>query len=184
MSMEQRYKMEIELMKESDRIAKQQALQRRVVHTISAGRRGTFTFGGLFSSPKANTPLKSSLGTADKEGWIFKQTSGLLKRWDRRWLMLKDMNLYWFKDNEVKIDFLTFFLLFSQSEDTKGILSLEGANAQTIFVEKRKYTFAVFITSQNRKILMQANSDAEAKEWIDIINENIQKLQIVEEEKF
>lgn len=164
MSTEQRYKMEIELLKESDK----RSLSRKIAHPISAGKRGTFNFFH-FSPRQNNVLLKSSLGVAEKEGYLNKQTTGLLKRWDKRWILLKEMNLYWFKDQE--------------SEETKGVLNLEGGQAVVFNVEKRKYTFAIVV--QSKKIVMQASSDGEVKEWIERINENVLKFgNKVEEDKF
>jgi hypothetical protein len=64
-------------------------------------------FGKIFGggSTKIASPQKSSLGTPDKEGWLSKQGLAFLKAWQRRWFILKEDTLYYFKDKEVSYIF-------------------------------------------------------------------------------
>jgi hypothetical protein len=52
----------------------------------------------------------SLFGNAEKKGWCKKQ-GGRIKTWKKRWLVLKDNCLYYFKKEDVTFSFCLFILL-------------------------------------------------------------------------
>ena len=97
----------------------------------------------------------------DYEGFLWRQGMGILKRWEKRWVILKNNTLYYLKDKD--------------SEDIRGSMAVDGASAQEAIVDKRKDCFAVSIPEKevnkpNKRILFQATSESDMKKWIEVFN--------------
>lgn len=101
----------------------------------------------------------ASLSPADKDGFLTKQ-GGSIKTWRRRWFVLKNKKLVYFKSK--------------QDNEATGIIELEADS----FVrderdkdKKRRFMFSV--GTSRRVFFMHADTEKEMKEWIEAIKGNI-----------
>eukprot|EP01122_Echinamoeba_exundans_P010368 TRINITY_DN3871_c0_g1_i1.p1 TRINITY_DN3871_c0_g1~~TRINITY_DN3871_c0_g1_i1.p1 ORF type:complete len:622 (+),score=140.15 TRINITY_DN3871_c0_g1_i1:65-1930(+) len=92
-----------------------------------------------------------------KEGWLTKCGGGH-KSWKRRWFILQENLLYYFADKKDMESKGTILL--------SKVMKVQVASAAA--AQKRKFVFEV-ITSE-RSYPIQADSEAEMKEWMDAIN--------------
>lgn len=101
----------------------------------------------------------ASLNPPDKEGFLTKQ-GGSIKTWKRRWFVLKNKKLVYFKSRT--------------DVEATGIIELEADS----FVrderdkdKKRRFMFSV--GTSRRVFFMHSDTEAEMKQWIDAIKGNI-----------
>lgn len=107
-------------------------------------------------STAMNSPEYSPLlGTPDKQGYLTKQ-GGLVRSWKKRWFILKNNYLYYFKSP-------------NHLGDTKGAVSLEEVVAQRAqFPGKTDHGFT--IRTPDRLYNIYADSEQDANEWVTAIN--------------
>jgi hypothetical protein len=106
----------------------------------------------------------ASLGTPTKSGYLTKQ-GRKFKTWRRRWFVLKNDALWYFKT--------------PTDGDKKGVIYLEPTSICKIEQDlkkksKEKITFFSVSTSI-RKCLIYADDESEAKVWIKLINQAIEE---------
>eukprot|EP01114_Cavostelium_apophysatum_P006874 TRINITY_DN1840_c0_g1_i1.p1 TRINITY_DN1840_c0_g1~~TRINITY_DN1840_c0_g1_i1.p1 ORF type:complete len:1243 (-),score=449.77 TRINITY_DN1840_c0_g1_i1:160-3888(-) len=112
--------------------------------------------------------------SAERKGWCRKQ-GGRWKTWKKRWFVLKDNCLYYFKQMEDK--------------DPYGIIPLENLQVRPFEVKGRKFAFEVYSSSGEIKscklengqlvrghhgsYLIEAETQQEMDAWIGAIRNNI-----------
>jgi len=102
----------------------------------------------------------SDLTNPEKDGFLTKQ-GGSIKTWKKRWFVLKDDTIYYFKTQK-------------DLEQT-GEIKLETATKCTNEGKKKgKVYFAV--QTQNRKYMIHADTEESANQWVEKINKAIEKL--------
>jgi len=105
----------------------------------------------------------ASLGTPQKEGWLTKQ-GGSIKTWKRRWFVLKDDKIYYFKGQK--------------DAEATGVIQLEsGASAkEEPNLDRKKFFFSVKPGNDAKRVfLIQAEKAEDAKSWVQKINEVLNK---------
>jgi len=78
----------------------------------------------------------SMFASAEKKGWVKKQ-GGRIKTWKKRWLVLKNNCLYYFKKEE--------------DQDPCGIIPLENLLVRSVELKGFKFTFEVYSQSEEIK---------------------------------
>lgn len=119
------------------------------------------------SAASANISLKgisvASLSNPDKDGWLTKQ-GGSIKTWKRRWCVLKDGSIFYFKNQK--------------EQSPKGTIDLEKTSVLSgeTSLTKRKYAFEV--KTAQRTFVIFADNEASKREWMAAINAAIQNLRL------
>eukprot|EP01102_Stenamoeba_stenopodia_P014119 TRINITY_DN465_c0_g1_i1.p1 TRINITY_DN465_c0_g1~~TRINITY_DN465_c0_g1_i1.p1 ORF type:complete len:231 (+),score=50.13 TRINITY_DN465_c0_g1_i1:51-743(+) len=107
------------------------------------------------SAPTSVLPAFTSyFGEPDKDGYLTKQ-GGLVKSWKKRWFILKNNFLYYFKSP-------------NHLSNTKGAVLLDDAMAQRAQFPGKSHGFT--IQTQDRLYYLYAASDLDAEDWINAIN--------------
>ncbi len=95
-----------------------------------------------------------------KSGWLLKQGKDLLKMWKKRYFLVGDRFLYYFK----------------HVGDPEPISSISLTNITIIRDKAKKNTFLFHFQNricakgnQNNRFVLTAESDSEVKDWIDAI---------------
>ncbi|OVA02666.1 Pleckstrin homology domain [Macleaya cordata] len=98
----------------------------------------------------------------ERTGWLTKQGE-YIKTWRRRWFVLKQGKLFWFKDSNVN--------RFSRP---RGVIpvnsSLTVKGAEDILFNKR---FPFELSTDSETMYFVADSDKEKEEWINSIGRSI-----------
>ena len=97
----------------------------------------------------------------ERAGWLMKQGEHI-KTWRRRWFVLKQGKIFWFKSDDVTSA--------SQSRgviEVKGCLSVKGAEDAL----NRPYAFELSTNSETMYFV--ADSDKEKEDWINAIGRAI-----------
>lgn len=112
-----------------------------------------------------------------KMGWLTKQ-GGRIKTWKRRWFILSDQVLYYFKDKQ------------ESTSKACGIIPLENIEIR-ISDQKRKFCFELYLPNRNETIkamkrsqgqiqkghhnnyFIAADSKEEMESWMQAISENV-----------
>eukprot|EP00767_Chilomastix_cuspidata_P003086 gnl/Chilomastix_cuspidata/3207.p1 GENE.gnl/Chilomastix_cuspidata/3207~~gnl/Chilomastix_cuspidata/3207.p1 ORF type:complete len:196 (-),score=8.61 gnl/Chilomastix_cuspidata/3207:83-670(-) len=92
----------------------------------------------------------TSLVPVDKEGWLTKE-GGSWKSWKKRWFVLKDSTLYYFKSKT--------------SGSALGTFSLRGAGVRACPEASRAHSFAII--TPGRSFNISADSDADRVRWME-----------------
>ncbi|XP_047981475.1 pleckstrin homology domain-containing protein 1-like [Salvia hispanica] len=100
-------------------------------------------------------------GVAERAGWLTKQGE-YIKTWRRRWFILKQGKLFWFKESNV-----------TRASRPRGIiplgdrLTVKGAED----VLNRQFTFQ--LSTRNETMYFIADTDKEKEDWINSIGRSI-----------
>ncbi|EFN54128.1 hypothetical protein CHLNCDRAFT_13944, partial [Chlorella variabilis] len=98
---------------------------------------------------------------AERSGWLMKQGE-FMKTWRRRWFILKDGKIFWFKSDIV-----------GPNTQPRGIievnkcLSIKGAEDAI----NKPHAFEISTTDQNMYFI--ADSDKEKEDWINAVGRAI-----------
>jgi len=104
----------------------------------------------------------AALGKVDKDGFLTKQ-GGAIKTWHRRWFVLKDNNLYYYKS--------------PKDTEQKGqiqLVSTSACNPEPAMKKKGKFYFSV--GTPNRKYFIFADDEESMSSWVDIISKTIDNI--------
>jgi hypothetical protein len=102
-----------------------------------------------------NSPAFSPLlGEPDHSGYLTKQ-GGFVRSWKKRWFILKNNFLYYFKSP-------------NHLSDTKGAVLLEDATAQRANFQGKENGFT--IKTPDRLYYMYSDTPLETEGWINAIN--------------
>jgi hypothetical protein len=162
MQMEKRYKDQLSLLQDADRIAKKTG-GGHIARPVQAGAAGAaMSPFRLFGGPaKPQLPALSALSNPDKAGYLTKQ-GGFVRSWKKRWFVLKGDSLYYFAS--------------PQSEETLGSIALEGSFLQAADEHTRKkFSFGIFHPAR-RTFFLVADSKQEMQEWVDMVQAKIDIL--------
>jgi len=120
------------------------------------------------AKPNKNFETKvsvTSLGTPDKDGFLTKQ-GGSIKTWKRRWFVLKNDTLYYFKTQK--------------DTEQKGEIKLEKTSSCNpepgLRTGKKKNRFYFSVGTSTRTFLMFSDSEETMKQWVDRISKAIDLL--------
>ncbi|MCL7046057.1 hypothetical protein MKW94_004441 [Papaver nudicaule] len=103
----------------------------------------------------------------EKSGWLTKQGE-VIKTWRRRWFVLKQGKLFWFKDSNVN----------SRLVKPRGVISV-GANCLTVkcaqdIIFNQEFPFQIITNTFDYDTLyFLADSVKEKNEWISSIGRSI-----------
>jgi len=100
------------------------------------------------------------LTNAEKDGFLTKQ-GGSIKTWKKRWFVLKDGTIYYFKSQK-------------DLEQTGEIKLETTTKCSNEGKKKGKVYFSV--ATQNRKYMIHADTEASANQWVEVINKAIENL--------
>ncbi|KAH3762165.1 hypothetical protein Pelo_5976 [Pelomyxa schiedti] len=102
----------------------------------------------------------ASLQPADKDGWCTKQ-GGSIKTWKRRWFVLKEKRLWYFKGRS--------------DTEAMGFIDLEPTSQVKDESEKKKPMFSISARGPkgHRVFLIKPDTQPEVPEWIEAIKRNI-----------
>lgn len=84
----------------------------------------------------------------DREGWLTKE-GGLHKSWRKRYFILKDNCLYYFKN--------------VGDREPRGIIPLENLQVRKIQDSKRKYCFEIYSADNSSSLIKACKTDSEGK---------------------
>ena len=101
-------------------------------------------------SKQGETIQYHSLQPVDKEGWLTKQ-GGSRKSWKRRWFVLKDSAVYYFKTKE--------------TGNALGTFSLRGAGVYTDSISRKEFAFS--INTPSRTYILAADTDYARIQWME-----------------
>jgi hypothetical protein len=103
----------------------------------------------------------ASLTNPDKDGYLTKQ-GGSIKTWKKRWCVLKDGSIFYFKT--------------PKDQSPKGTIELEkSSKLSETTLTKKKYAFQV--QTAQRTFVITAESEACKREWMAAVNASIENLQ-------
>jgi len=110
---------------------------------------------------RQNSVSVASLQPFDKDGWMTKQ-GGSVKSWNKRYFVLKDKALYYFKG----------------TKDTSftGKIDLESTSSVKADPEVKKSPHVFQISTSQRVFFMYADRSDEMKSWVDSIQRAIDKI--------
>jgi hypothetical protein len=106
-------------------------------------------------------PAQSILPNADKHGYLTKQ-GGSIKTWKRRYFILKDKTIYYYKTPKD--------IVFT------GKIELESTSLVKDEQTQKKNQNMISIQTSKRVFLMFTDTPEEKKEWIDAISKSISKI--------
>jgi len=128
----------------------------------------------IIKNPMKMTSEGSVFASAENKGWCKKQ-GGRIKTWKRRWFVLKDNCLYYFKQ--------------PSNEQPCGIIPLENLSIRTLQVKGHKNVFEVYsqdgeikscklengqlVKGHHGSYLISAFSKEDMENWISSIRNNI-----------
>jgi len=98
------------------------------------------------------------LAPVDKEGFLTKQGGGH-KSWNKRWFVLKDGHLFYFKNK-------------NRTAPLKGMVKLQ-ANSVVRELNNHKKKFVFEVTVMGRVFLIRGNDEKTRQEWVDALNQCI-----------
>jgi hypothetical protein len=162
MQMEKRYKDQLSLLQDADRIAKKTG-GGHIARPVQAGAAGAaMSPFRLFGGPaKPVLPALSALSNPDKAGYLTKQ-GGFVRSWKKRWFVLKGDSMYYFAG--------------PQSEEPLGSIALEGSFLQAADEHTRKkFSFGIFHPAR-RTFFLVADTKQEMQEWVDMVQAKIDIL--------
>lgn len=84
----------------------------------------------------------------DREGWLTKE-GGLHKSWRKRYFILKDNCLYYFKN--------------VGDREPRGIIPLENLQVREVQDSKRKYCFEIYSADNSSSLIKACKTDSEGK---------------------
>lgn len=118
---------------------------------------------GLFKTPdvEAVTGGTEFWRAPDRCGWLLKQ-GDMLRNWRRRWFVLKDGKIFWFKTDSISALSLPRGVI-----EVKHCLSVKGAE------EVLNKPFAFELSTQNDTMYFIAESDKEKEDWINSVGRAI-----------
>ncbi|GBF91699.1 hypothetical protein Rsub_04003 [Raphidocelis subcapitata] len=99
----------------------------------------------------------------DRSGWLMKQGE-YIKTWRRRWFVLKQGKIFWFKSDVVTPDSVPRGII-----EVKKCLSIKGAE-DTI---NKPHAFEISTVDDNMFFI--ADSDKEKEDWINAVGRAIVK---------
>lgn len=99
----------------------------------------------------------------EREGWLMKQGE-YIKTWRRRWFVLKQGKIYWFKSDVVTPDSVPRGVI-----EVKKCLSIKGAEDAI----NKPHAFEISTTDYNMFFI--ADSDKEKEDWINAVGRAIVK---------
>lgn len=100
---------------------------------------------------------------AERSGWLFKQ-SDVLKQWRRRWFILKEGRIFWFKVEHVTPDDVPRGII-----EVQKCLSIKGAED----IINKPHAFEISTHTDN--MFYFADSDKEKEDWINAVGRAIVK---------
>lgn len=116
----------------------------------------------LFGARKVDTDVEF-WHSPDRSGWLMKQGE-YIKTWRRRWFVLKQGKIFWFKSDVVTPDSVPRGVI-----EVKKCLSIKGAE-DTI---NKPHAFEISTTDDNMFFI--ADSDKEKEDWINAVGRAIVK---------
>ncbi|KAI8464766.1 MAG: PH-domain-containing protein [Monoraphidium minutum] len=116
----------------------------------------------LFGARKVETDVEF-WHNPDRSGWLMKQGE-YIKTWRRRWFVLKQGKIFWFKSDVVTPDSVPRGVI-----EVKKCLSIKGAE-DTI---NKPHAFEISTTDDNMFFI--ADSDKEKEDWINAVGRAIVK---------
>lgn len=84
----------------------------------------------------------------DREGWLVKE-GGLHKSWRKRYFILKDNCLYYFKN--------------SGDREPRGIIPLENLQVREVQDPRRKYCFEIYTEENSSSLIKACKTDSDGK---------------------
>eukprot|EP01103_Thecamoeba_quadrilineata_P001076 TRINITY_DN10951_c0_g1_i1.p1 TRINITY_DN10951_c0_g1~~TRINITY_DN10951_c0_g1_i1.p1 ORF type:complete len:473 (-),score=100.72 TRINITY_DN10951_c0_g1_i1:93-1511(-) len=106
----------------------------------------------------------ASLNPAEKDGWLTKQ-GGSIRTWKKRWFVLKDAKLYYFKN--------------PKDTEVTGIIPLDKSSAckeEAFEMRKKKNLFSVRPSDQAKRVyFIYSDKPEDTKGWLTKITESIAK---------
>ncbi|EYU20025.1 hypothetical protein MIMGU_mgv1a014948mg [Erythranthe guttata] len=100
-------------------------------------------------------------GTPERSGWLTKQGE-YIKTWRRRWFVLKQGKVFWFKESAV-----------TRASRPRGVIPV--ANCLTVkgAEDRINREFAFELSTRNETMYFIADSEKEKEDWINSIGRSI-----------
>lgn len=121
----------------------------------------TFGAGGSLAAEKEDAETVEFWDTPDRAGWLMKQGEHL-KTWRKRWFVLKQGKIFWFKSDGVSKDSVCRGCL-----DVSKCLSVRGAE------DAINKPFAFEISSSRETMFFVAETNKDKEDWINSIGRAI-----------
>uniref|UniRef100_A0A8C3FYA2 Pleckstrin homology domain containing A6 n=1 Tax=Cyclopterus lumpus TaxID=8103 RepID=A0A8C3FYA2_CYCLU len=148
----------------------------RVSHTHRSAPRATATFGKRSNSMRRNPKAEVA-----KQGWLYKQASSGVKQWNKRWFVLTDRCLFYYKDEKEDAVLGSLPLLSFRIEGVEPSDHITRKFAFKVKLEKEegedgalKGPVVFCMQAQQagtRTYYFSADSHEEQEEWIRAMNE-------------
>eukprot|EP00877_Chromochloris_zofingiensis_P002787 jgi/Chrzof1/12509/Cz06g36250.t1 len=117
----------------------------------------------LFGSRKTNFDNVEFWHNPERAGWLMKQGE-YIKTWRRRWFVLKQGKIFWFKSDVVTPDSVPRGVI-----EVKKCLSIKGAEDAI----NKPHAFEISTTEDNMFFI--ADSDKDKEDWINAVGRAIVK---------
>eukprot|EP00245_Coleochaete_scutata_P016507 TRINITY_DN7734_c1_g1_i1.p1 TRINITY_DN7734_c1_g1~~TRINITY_DN7734_c1_g1_i1.p1 ORF type:complete len:165 (-),score=24.40 TRINITY_DN7734_c1_g1_i1:807-1244(-) len=99
----------------------------------------------------------------ERAGWLMKQGE-YIKTWRRRWFVLKQGKVFWFKDSDV-----------NQHSRPRGVISVNQCLTIKGAEDVLNKPFAFELSTSNETMFFIADSDKEKEDWINSVGRSIVK---------
>ena len=118
---------------------------------------------------------------ADKKGYLTKQ-GGRVKTWKKRWFVLTNNNLYYFRGKEqeknplgwIPLEDLQITMDIGKRQNPKYIMVIQ-ASVQGNMIKSCKLVDGIPVPGAHSRFVIGASSEEELKDWYDTINACMQK---------
>ncbi|KAL4188356.1 hypothetical protein AMTRI_Chr08g202010 [Amborella trichopoda] len=97
----------------------------------------------------------------ERTGWLMKQGE-YIKTWRRRWFVLKQGKLFWFKDSHV-----------TQASKSRGVIPVSSCLTVKGAEDVLNKPFAFELSTSRETMYFIADSEKEKEEWINSIGRSI-----------
>jgi hypothetical protein len=117
-----------------------------------------------------DVPLTQTSMIPDMEGWLYKQ-GDRYKNWNKRWFVLKGINLFYFKSPKVITSFgcIQMSLTHHQAVQMKGIINLRGYRVEPdSSIQTGKYCFKLQ-HEKERTFYFYTDQEKYMKDWVKAI---------------
>lgn len=103
-------------------------------------------------------------GPAERAGWLNKQGE-YIKTWRRRWFVLKQGKLFWFKESNV-----------TRSSRPRGVIPVADCLTVKGAEDVLHRQFAFELSTRNDTMYFIADSEKEKEDWINSVGRSIVQL--------
>uniref|UniRef100_A0A4W5PHB7 Pleckstrin homology domain containing A6 n=1 Tax=Hucho hucho TaxID=62062 RepID=A0A4W5PHB7_9TELE len=136
--------------------------------------RVTATFG-----KRSNSMRRNPKAVVAKQGWLYKQASSGVKQWNKRWFVLTDRCLFYYKDEKEEGVLGSLPLLSFRIGEVQVLDNISRKHAFKVWYEEEeegeiKGTIVFCMQAEHagtRTYYFSAETAEEQEEWIDAMNE-------------